>query len=268
MSYKYIKLERNEHYGAIATLTLNRPQALNAMTPDMGEEVLRAVEEIRADGNVRSVVLTGAGKAFCSGGDLAMLAGEATGEDSTGPTMGTIPREFYDGFLSIRKLKVPTIAAINGPAIGAGLCLALACDLRIAAAGATLGMTFVRVGIHPGMGATFWLPHVVGAAKAWELLFTGRIIDAQEGHRIGLLNRVVARDKLLAEVEFMASEIASAAPVAVRLLKETLYRSIDPDLDQVLDQESRQQAATFETLDAREGIRALQERREPRFHGH
>jgi enoyl-CoA hydratase len=227
----------------------------------------RAVEELRADESVRAVILTGAGKAFCAGGDLAMLARDAGAEGATGPSMGATPREFYDRFLSIRRLAVPTIAAINGPAIGAGLCLALACDLRVAASGATMGMSFVTVGIHPGMGATFWLPTLVGVPMAWELLFTGRLIDAVEAYRIGLLNRVVTRDKLLGAAEILAGEIASAAPVAVRLLKETLRRSLDDGLARALEDESRQQAKSFQTEDAKEGIRALMERREPKFRG-
>jgi len=265
MAFEFIRMGRDQR--GFVTLTLNRPDALNSMVPAMGEELERAVDEIRSDGSTRAVVLTGAGKAFCAGGDLAMLARDAGESGATGPSMGATPREFYDRFLSIRRLQVPTIAAINGPAIGAGLCLALACDLRVAASGATMGMTFVRVGIHPGMGATVWLPTLVGVAKAWELLFTGRIIDAQEAYRIGLVNGVVARDKVLAEAEIMASEIASAGPVAVRLLKETLRRSLDEGLSRALEDESRQQARSFQTEDAKEGIRALMERRPPRFEG-
>jgi enoyl-CoA hydratase len=181
--------------------------------------------------------------------------------------MGATPREFYDQFLAIRKLPVPTIAAINGAAIGAGLCLALACDLRVAASGAALSMSFVRVGIHPGMGATFWLPTLVGVAKAWELLFTGRAIDAREAHRIGLVNRVVQRDQVVEEARVLAAEISEAGPVAVRLLKETLRRSLDQGLERALEEESRQQAKTFRTEDAREGIRAIRERRRPVFKG-
>jgi enoyl-CoA hydratase/carnithine racemase len=130
-----------------------------------------------------------------------------------------------------------------------------------------MGMTFVRAGIHPGMGATFWLPALAGVAKGWELLLTGRVIDAAEAYRIGFVNRVVVRDKLMAEAEALAAEIATAAPVAVRLLKETLRRSLDDGLAKALEEESRQQAESFRTEDAQEGIRALREKREPKFKG-
>jgi enoyl-CoA hydratase/carnithine racemase len=265
MKDELITVERDER--GFAVLALNRPDALNSMNPAMGEQLERAVEELRRDEDLRAVVLTGVGKAFCAGGDLSMLARDAGAEGIDEEGMGATPREFYDRFLSIRRLPVPTIAAINGPAIGAGLCLALACDLRVAASGATLGMTFVRVGIHPGMGATFWIPTLVGVAMAWELLFTGRLIDAAEAHRIGLVNRVVTRDHVLEEARALASEIALAAPVAVRLLKETLRGSLDEGLERALEMESRQQARTFQTEDAREGIAALMERRSPKFRG-
>jgi enoyl-CoA hydratase/carnithine racemase len=267
MLFQYITLERDEQERGVVTLTLNRPDSHNAMTPDMGEEVTLAIAQVRDDPDARVMIVTGAGKSFCSGGDLGMLARDSGLEGATGPSMGDTPRQFYDRFLSLRSLPVPTIAAINGPAIGAGLCLALACDLRVAAAGATMGMTFVRVGIHPGMGATYLLPSLVGTAKAFELFFTGRIFDATEALSYGLVNRVVARPRLLEEVGALASEIAASAPIAVRTLKESIYRMMNPGLEQALEFESRQQAATFATLDAKEGITAIIERRKPRFRG-
>lgn len=267
MSHETITLERHDENPGVVTLVLNRPGALNAMTPAMGAEIVGAVDELRADDSVRVLVVTGAGKAFCAGGDLSMLARDAGVGGAQGPTMGASPREFYDRFLSLRKLPFPTIAAINGPAIGAGLCLALACDLRVAATRATMGMTFVKIGIHPGMGATFLLPSIVGTAAAAELFFTGRTIDAAEALRLGLVNRVVEGERLLEEVRGLAAEISSSAPVAVRMLKESIYVRDDRALDQALEQESRQQAATFLTADAREGITAAMERRKPRFEG-
>lgn len=267
MRYETITLEHSEEAPGTVTLTLNRPDALNAMTPAMGDEIVRAVEELRSDGSVRALIVTGAGKAFCAGGDLQMLARDAGVAAAEGPSMGATPREFYDRFLSLRKLPFPTVAAINGTAVGAGLCLALACDLRVAAARATMGMTFVKIGIHPGMGATFLLPSIVGTAVAAELFFTGRTIDAAEALRLGLVNRVVEGDRLAAEVQGLAAEISTSAPVAVRMLKESIYARDDRALDQALEQESRQQAATFLTADAREGIAAAMERRKPRFEG-
>jgi len=146
MAYEHIALTRDD---GIVTLTFNRPESRNSMTPAMGEEVIRAVKEVSADADARVLVLTGAGKAFSSGGDLSMLARDAGLRDE-GQSMGGSPRDFYNQYLTIRQLPMPTIAAINGHAIGAGLCIALACDLRISVSDAKMGMTFTRLGIHPG----------------------------------------------------------------------------------------------------------------------
>jgi enoyl-CoA hydratase len=162
---------------------------------------------------------------------------------------------------------MPTLAAINGHAIGAGLCIALACDLRIAAADAKLGMTFTKLGIHPGMGATYFLPRLIGTARACELLFTGRVIDAVEAERLGIVNRAVPRDQFAASVTALANEIASAAPLAVRMVKQSVYRGVQHSLEDMLDFEARQQSTTFATADAREGLSAIMEKRAPRFTG-
>ena len=264
MPYEHIQLS---HDGYVATLKLNRPDARNAMTPAMGEEVRDAAESLRADRSVRVLVVTGEGKAFSGGGDLGMLARDTGVSTGDGHGMGGPPREFYQRFLAIHSLPFPTIAAINGHAIGAGLCFALACDIRIAAADAKLGMTFTRLGIHPGMGATYFLPRLIGSARACELLFTGRIIDAPEAERLGIVSRVVAREAFPAAVQELAGELTSAAPIAVRMVKRALYRGLEHSLAEALDLESMQQAATFQSADAREGIRAVMEKREPKFVG-
>lgn len=264
MSFEHIRLSRD---AGIVTLTFNRPESRNAMTPAMGEEMIRAVEEIRSDATARVLVVTGEGKAFSSGGDLSMLARDAGLSDESGPTMAGSPRDFYNRFLAIRQLPVPTIAAINGHAIGAGLCFALACDLRIAVVEAKMGMTFSKLGLHPGMGATFFLPRLIGTARACELFFTGRIIDANEAERLGILNRVVSRDEFAGAIESLSGEIASAAPIAVRMVKKAIYRGTEHSLDDMLDYESLQQSITFATDDAREGIRAVMEKRSPQFSG-
>lgn len=253
----------------IATLLLNDPDSRNAMTPDMGEQMVAAVEQLRADRSVRVVLVTGAGAAFSAGGNLAMLARDAgLGDGADGaPSMKGSPRDFYARFLSIRRLEVPTIAVINGHAIGAGLCFALGCDMRIAARDAKMGMTFTRLGIHPGMGATHLLPRLVGSAVACELLFGGRVFDAAEAARLGIVNRVVNRDDLGAAARQMAEEIASAGPIAVRMTKRAIYQGLTHTLDESLELESLQQGITFGTEDAREGIRALMEKRAPRFTG-
>lgn len=267
MAFEHIQLLRDQH---IATLKLVRPETRNAMTIAMGDEVQRAVDEIRADADIRVLVVTGEGKAFSAGGDLGMLAADVGLEPRPGQAhqgMGGPPRTFYQRFLSIATLPIPTIASINGHAIGAGLCLALACDLRVAANDAKMGMTFAKLGIHPGMGATWLLPRLIGTARACDLLFTGRIIDAAEAEQLGLINRAVNHERLALAVNETARAIAAAGPVAVRLAKRALYRGPEHSLADALDLESAHQAATFETEDAREGIRAVLEKRAPQFRG-
>jgi enoyl-CoA hydratase len=263
MAYEHIELNRDGH---VATLKLNRPDTRNAMSIAMGDEVQHAVEAVRGDADIRVLVITGEGRAFSSGGDLGMLAADA-GLADPHVGMGGPPRAFYNRYLSVATLPIPTLAAINGHAIGAGLCFALACDLRIAASDAKLGMTFTRLGIHPGMGATYFLPRLLGTARACDLLFTGRLIDAEEAEQLGLLNRVVPREALPAAVGEYAAEIAAAAPIAVRMVKRAIYRGITHSLAEAVDLESLQQRATFETADAKEGIRAIMEKRAPLFTG-
>jgi enoyl-CoA hydratase len=266
MAYEHITLAHSDD--GIVTLTFNRPETRNSMTPAMGAEVVEAVEAIRADPRARVFVLTGAGKAFSSGGDLGMLARDSgAASDAGAPSMAGSPRDFYMRYLAIRRLQIPTIAAINGHAIGAGLCIALACDLRIAVGDAKMGMTFTKLGIHPGMGATYFLPRLIGTARAAELFFTGRVIDAAEAERLGLLNRVVARGQFADAVTALAREIAACGPIAVRMTKKALYRGTEHSLDDMLDFEALQQGITFTTDDAREGVLAIMAKREPKFLG-
>jgi enoyl-CoA hydratase len=174
---------------------------------------------------------------------------------------------FYRAWLSILDLDVPTIAAVNGPAIGAGLCLALACDLRFAASGARFGAPFVRLGMHPGMAATWLLPEVVGAAHARDLLLTGRTVAADEALRIGLVSRVVEPDRLLEEALGAADQIAATAPLASALTTRALRTGGHADLEAALQWEALAQPVTLATEDLQEGIRAARERRTPRFTG-
>jgi enoyl-CoA hydratase len=174
---------------------------------------------------------------------------------------------FYRAWLSIRKLEVPTIAAVNGPAIGAGLCLALACDLRYAAAGARLGAPFVKLGMHPGMAATFLLPNVVGEAHARDLLLTGRVVDADEALRLGLVSRVLDPASFLADVLGTAAGIAATAPIPSRLTTLALRDGGHADLESCLQWEAMAQPITLATADLQEGIRAAQEKRPATFRG-
>lgn len=253
--------------GPVGRITLNRPQERNAMTPRMGREIRRAVDELNADDTVRVVVVTGTGKGFCSGANLATLGAEAGNVNGNGESEGLGGGEnFYRAFLSIRDLRVPSIAAINGHAIGAGFCFSLGADLRVLHRDAKVGMTFVRLGIHPGMAASWTLPRLIGAARAADLLYTGRLIGADEALALGVANRIGGDDfdDVVAE---LAGTIATAAPVAVRSLKQTLRGSEDRSIDDALVREASVQAMTFTTTDAAEGILAMREKRMPVFTG-
>jgi enoyl-CoA hydratase/carnithine racemase len=248
----------------VALLTLDNPDQRNAMSAAMTEAWEAAVRDVAADPAVRAVVVTGAGTAFCSGGDPAWIAGEP---DAPVDRLRTRMLRFYRAWLSIRELEVPTIAAVNGPAVGAGLCLALACDIRYAAASARMSVPFVRLGMHAGMAATYTLPNVVGAARARELLLTGRMVDADEALRIGLVSGVAPDDTFLDGVLDTAAGIAATAPVASRLTKVALRDGGHADFDSALQWEALAQPVTLATEDLQEGVRAARERRAPQFTG-
>ncbi|MBG0815171.1 enoyl-CoA hydratase/isomerase family protein [Planomonospora sp. ID82291] len=246
----------------VVVLTLNRPDRRNAMTDGMTEEWRRAVDGLKRDGDARCVVVTGAGSAFCSGGDLSWLA--ERGAENV-PALRDRMLGFYRTWLSIAELEVPTIAAINGAAVGAGLCFALACDLVYAAEDAKLLVPFTSLGLHPGMAATYLLPRVAGVGVAREMLLTGRTVLGAEAAVTGLVTRAFPRESLLAEVLGIASATAANAPVATRLTKVALAGGGHADLDAALRWESLAQPVTMATGDLREGLAAQRERRSPRF---
>lgn len=258
----HLRLERSED--GVAVLTLDNPDQRNAMSDQMTAAWVAAVDELAEDRSVRVVVVTGEGSAFCSGGNTSWIASEP---DATVDELRTRMLPFYRAWLSIRRLEVPTIAAVNGPAIGAGLCLALACDIRYAAAGARLGVPFVRLGMHAGMAGTWLLPDVVGPAHARDLLLTGRVVDADEALRLGLVSRVIAPESFLDEVLATAREVAATAPIASRLTKLALMDGGHADYESALQWEAMAQPLTLATADLQEGIAAAKERRAPRFTG-
>lgn len=264
MSYREIQVVTGGDTGEIGELILARPQARNAMTDTMGAEIQRAVAELDAQPRLRAVLVRGEGEAFSAGGDFAMLAERTRhGQAENRAAM----RAFYERFLSVRALRVPTIAVIAGPAIGAGLCFALACDLRVAAADAKLSASFVRLGLHPGMGATFLLPRLIGPAAAADLLLTGRSVDAYEALRLGLVNQVHPPEALDAAARALAAQIAGAGPLAVAQTKATLDGALDRDLESALEREAEAQAVSFASDDLKEALQAIRERRPPRFRG-
>ncbi|WP_148613953.1 enoyl-CoA hydratase/isomerase family protein [Nocardioides rubriscoriae] len=257
----HLRLERPRD--GVALLVLDNPDQRNAMSPAMTSSWVAAIDELAADTSVRAVVVTGEGRAFCSGGDTAWIASEPeAGVDRLRSRM--LP--FYRAWLSVRRLEVPTIAAINGAAIGAGLCLPLAMDLRYAARGARLGVPFVKLGMHPGMAGTYLLPEVVGEAAARDLLLTGRLVDADEALSLGLVSRVVEPDALLDTALEAAAAIAATAPIASRLTTLAL-RQRHASMESALQWEAMAQPLTLATADLQEGIRAAQEKRPPRFEG-
>jgi len=260
--YEHLRLDRTPD--GVAVLTLDNPDQRNAMSDRMTESWQRAIEELAADRSVRAVVVTGAGSAFCSGGNTAWIASEP---DATVDELRTRMLPFYRAWLSIRRLEVPTIAAVNGHAIGAGLCLALACDIRYAAAGARLGVPFVRLGMHAGMAGTYLLPNVVGAAHARDLLLTGRVVEADEALRLGLVSRVIEGEAFLDAVLATATEVAASAPIASRLTTLALRDGGHQDLESCLQWEAMAQPLTLATADLQEGIAAAKDKRPPRFTG-
>jgi enoyl-CoA hydratase len=248
----------------VVLVTLDLPGRRNMMSAAMTGSWARAMGVLRTDPAARAVVVTGAGTAFCSGGDLSWIGAEP---DSTVDALRTRMAAFYRAWLTVRDLEVPTIAAVNGPAIGAGLAVALACDVRFAAADARLGMPFTTLGMHPGMASTYLLPEVAGLALAREMLLTGRLLDGTEAAAAGLVSRAVPGPDLLPTALAAASAAAAAAPVATRLTKRALLGGGHASYDAALEWEALAQPVTLATDDLQEGLRAARERRPPRFTG-
>lgn len=260
--YTHLRLERSAD--GVATLTLDLPDRRNMMSDEMTESWVAAIDEISGDKDVRAVVVTGEGSAFCSGGNTTWLAAEP---DASVDRLRTKMQAFYRSWLSIRKLEVPTIAAINGPAIGAGLAIALACDIRYAARSAKVGVPFVKLGLHAGMATTYLLPQAVGDAYAKDLLLTGRLIDGDEMLRCGLATEVWDSEDFATMVSERASQIAATAPIASKLTTMALRNGGHADLETCLQWEALAQPVTMATRDLQEGIAAVQEKRTPRFSG-
>ena len=248
----------SEIKAGVYRLTLNDETSLNAMGEEMAREFSLLIEKLAAIPELRALVLQGAGKAFSAGGRLDMLQEKiALSFEENERRM----LEFYRHFLSFTKLGVPTIAACNGSAIGAGLCLACAADFRICVSQAKFGFTFSRLGLHPGMGATFFVPRVLGAAKARELLFSGRVIGADEALRIGLVSEVVESPALEQAVMRLVEELLGCGPRALRSLRTTLDRDCERELSESLALEARAQAHSYADPEFAEGLQAVREKR-------
>lgn len=261
-SLEQLQIER--HDDGVVVVTLDQPERRNAMSATMTRSWIELMAALRRDRSLRCLVVTGAGGAFCAGGDIGWLAAEP---DASVSELRDRMLPFYRAWLSIRELEVPTIAAINGPAIGAGLCLALAADLRYAAEEATLSAPFTALGMHPGMAATWLLPEIAGLGVARELLLTGRSVTGAEAVRLGLVNRACPAVILMREVVEVAAAVAAKAPIATRLTTVALRGGGHPSLDAAVQWEALAQPITLATRDLAEGLAAARERRAPRFVG-
>ena len=254
-----------EKHDSVTVLVMNRPDRLNALNNELATALSDALERIARDESVRVVVVTGAGRAFCSGGDLALLGkGRATGATKE---LEPLLRSGMQAALTMRTMPQPVIAAVNGAAAGAGMNIALAADIRIAAEEATFGQNFAKVGLFPDFGGTYFLPQLVGPAKAAELFYTGDMIDAKTALRLGIVNHVVPAAHLEAEVKTVAQKIAQGPPLPIRAVKRTLFASEKKKLEDALGREVQEQLACYLAEDCSEGIRAFFEKRQPQFRG-
>jgi enoyl-CoA hydratase len=248
----------------IAVVTLDLPDKRNAMSDAMTDSWARLIPLLREDAELAAVVVTGAGPGFCAGGDLGWIVKDP---DAQVIDLRARMLTFYRSWLSITTLEVPTIAAMNGHAIGAGFALALACDIRYAAAEAKLGVPFASLGLHPGMATTWSLPNVAGFAVARDLLLTGRLVSGEEALRLGLVSRALPAAEVLTEALAAADRIAAAAPIATRLTVAALRGGGHRSFEDALEWEALAQAVTLATSDMHEGIAAAAERRTPVFRG-
>lgn len=251
--------------GGITTITLNRPEKLNALAGHMRRDLAEALEAAGSDRTVHVVVITGVGRAFCSGGDVAAMADliERQDADEFSRLLGSARRVVT----AIRDMTKPVIASINGPAFGAGFNLALACDLRIASSNATFSQSFAKVGLHPDWGGTYFLPRLVTPNKACELFFLGDSINAEEALRLGLINFVVAPSELEAETRKLAERLREAPAIAIAAAKQAIYMSQSAELEEMLRYENEAQMRCFDSDDGAEGVRAFLEKRPAKFTG-
>lgn len=263
MDSKEILMEKE---GGVAIITLNRPERFNSMTTAMYQELPLMLEQLRRDDDIKVVILTGSGKAFCAGSDVSDRLGkrlEKGGEDSRFENLqqvGAVALSFPD-------FEKPIIAAVNGVAVGAGLSLALLCDFRLASDKARFGAVWLNVGLIPDLGATYYMPRIVGREKALELMLSREVISADEALKIGLVGKVCPHDQLMDEAKKLAASIASGPSVGIELTKRALQRSLQNDLKSQLDYETYAQNVCRQTKDHKEGVSAFAEKRKPKFEG-
>lgn len=267
MAYDFVILEKRD---SVATLTLNRPQRLNALSVEMGRELNQAIDEAKEDLESRVLVITGEGRAFCAGEDVKQRpadSNQARQQQTPLSKFANSPSSLVRFASVFRNMSKPTIASINGPAVGQGLSLALACDIRIASEDAELGAIWTRRGITPESAGAYLLTQILGPAKACELIFRGKMLNAREAKEIGLVNEVVPAGQLKEATYEMAREIAEGPPVAIAISKAMIYQALETSLDTHARLEFFSQDYCFRTEDREEGIRSFLEKRAPRFEG-
>mmetsp|Transcript_19825 Transcript_19825/g.28511 ORF Transcript_19825/g.28511 Transcript_19825/m.28511 type:complete len:286 (-) Transcript_19825:61-918(-) len=260
-------LVKTEIQGDVGIITLCDAQRLNALTASMGHEFVKAVDKMNdaaASQKIRSCIVTGDGEAFSAGGDLEWLRAR---HDSSPYANRVTMLQFYNLFLHIRTLRVPTIAAINGHAIGAGMCMTLACDFRIAAENARIGFTFVKLGIHPGMGASLLLPRLIAPQKAAEYLLLGSTVTGNVAKADGLVLEAVPKDNVVPRALQLAHELGENAPIAVQTCAQTLRITKFANLDEGLLREANSQAEAYGSKDFLAGLEAIKTKSKPRFNG-
>lgn len=264
MDFKTVILKKEGH---IATITMNRPEMMNALNTQMLQEMVAAIDEIACNDDVRVVVLTGAGRIFCSGADISE-GGKASGLSGTPVEMHHNLRNSYQKVaLRLQRLDKPTIAMVNGAAVGAGCDFAFACDMRVGSEKARFRNGFVRVGLIPGGGGTWLYTRLMGLGRGLEFLFTGDFLEAEEAEHIGVLNKIVPADDLERETMELAHKIANNPPLAVQMSKMMAYKALDSDLEAALEQAAACQALALSSEDHREGVNAFIEKREAQFKG-
>lgn len=258
-----VLLETRE--SSIVTLVMNRPDRLNSLNNDLSSALNETLTRLAADKTVHVVILTGAGRAFCAGGDLSAIGkGRERGDSAE---LAPILRSGMQAVLKIRTMPQPVIAAVNGPAAGAGMNLALAADIRLAVDDASFGQNFAKAGLFPDYGGTYFLPQLVGPAIAAEMFYTGEMIDAKTAHQLGIVNHLFPVDRFEAEVRALAKKIADGPQVAIRAVKQELFAREKTQLLEALEMEVTHQLKCFHSQDCTEGIRAFHEKRPPKFEG-
>ena len=261
MEYKTIIYTKSDK---VATITLNRPEKRNAINEIMGEELVDCLNRCNEDADARAVIVTGSGNVFCSGGDL-----EAEQHLADSPLLGLkkLINAVHPAVSELRRVSAPIIAAVNGPAIGGGFSLAVACDLIIAAKSARFNAQYVLVGVNPDCGLTYMLPRLVGLKRATWLMFTGDVVDAQKGYEMGFVNQVVEDSELLNEANALAKRLAVGATLAIGQTKELINLSLHESMETQMENEKQAMARLTLSEDHREAVSAFRDKRQPEFKG-